>query len=220
MAHSPLSLISVGGHRWPTRPVVAAVTALIVLAACSSGGAKPTPRAGPASTAPPSIPISMNGYVAGATYFGHAWPLNFWSSDLSQVPTDFRRIRADGFNTVALVLPWGEFQPGLTPPRYDDRSFSRLESVIRQARSAGLAVILRLGYDWDLNPGKEELSGDRLLALFKSQPVYQAWLDYISEVRRRVAGLSNVRSAFITWEDLWSFVVSAQGTTNDATRVE
>ena len=53
--------------------------------------------------------ISHAKYIKAVTYFGNAWPLNYWNSDVSRAPADFSQIKSDGFNAIILAVPWGEF---------------------------------------------------------------------------------------------------------------
>jgi len=69
-------------------------------------------------------------YITAATYYGNAWVINFWNSDFSSTDQNMERIKKDGFNTVVLVIPWREFQPGISPPQYNDVAFARLNYII------------------------------------------------------------------------------------------
>ncbi len=51
-------------------------------------------------------------YLKSVTYFGDAWPINYWGTEDDNMGTNFARIKADGFNSIILVIPWREFQPG------------------------------------------------------------------------------------------------------------
>ena len=146
-----------------------------------------------------------SGYLRGVHYFGDAWPVNFWDSFRpAGARSDFATIRADGFDTIVLVVPWGQFQPSLKPPRYDETAFSRLESLVRTAATAQLRVALRLGYEWDFAPGVE-LPRDRFTRVFTDADVHAAWLDFLGEVWRRVGAEPNLVIGFFSWEDFWSF---------------
>lgn len=65
-------------------------------------------------------------YIKAVNSFGKSWPIAFWNSDLSEVSTDFQAIQRDGFNSILLIVPWGEFQPGLDPIRFNDDAYRRL----------------------------------------------------------------------------------------------
>lgn len=141
-------------------------------------------------------------FLRGATYFGNAWPGNFWNSDLDRAGTDFSTLRADGFNTVILVVPWGEFQPGLAPIRYNEEAYRRLSTVCRAARDGGLHVFLRVSYLWDLYPNTELAGRERISSLFSEDRLLTAWEGYLSRIRESTEGCRS--GAFISWEDFWT----------------
>lgn len=167
-----------------------------------------------AALAAPSVATfpTTTSYSATAEYFGDASPLNLWSSDLSGAANAFRQMQQDGFNTVGLVIPWGFFQPGIQPAIYNATAFSRLDRLISIAGSLHMAVILRLGYGLDSDP-QDQLPGTRFESLFESQSVYQSWLGFISRVHQSVQHFSNVRGAYVSWEDYWTPIELAEAVT-------
>lgn len=167
----------------------------------------------PALPAATAAGAASGTYLAAAEYFGSGNPTNMWSSDLSGAPKAFALMKREGFNTVGLVLPWGQFQPGLTPPRYDSTTFTRLDRLITQATRLHLGVILRLSYEWDIDPTDQLPGSTRFDQLWSNPKVYAAWLGYVATVHQNVASFHNVRAAYISWEDLWEPVFEAQGTT-------
>ena len=76
-------------------------------------------------------------------YFGDGNPFNVWNSDLSGAQAAFLQMKAEGFNAVALVVPWGKIQTGVTPPRYNSGAFERLRDLVAVAAKVHLQVILR-----------------------------------------------------------------------------
>lgn len=167
------------------------------------------------SSSPSSTtPAEHSPYLRTVFYFGNASPVNFWSSDLSHAAADFQRIKRDGFNAVALAVPWGEFQPRVSPPSYNPDAFRRLHTLATLAQRLHLQVVLRLSYTYDTDPG--DTSPNRFSTVFTDPTVYQAWLDYISRVRQTVATLPNVRIGELSWEDFWSPVQAAESATTPA----
>ncbi len=142
-------------------------------------------------------------YLTAATYYGNAWVINFWNSDFSSTDQNMERIKKDGFNTIVLIIPWREFQPGISPPQYNDVAFGRLNYIIEKASLHNLNVILRISYHWDLYPDDQPSSQQRFEDLNLDQGVYQAWLDYVHKIYTNVKGYENVKLAFISWEDFW-----------------
>lgn len=148
-------------------------------------------------------------YIKAAHYFGDEWPINFWSSELNNIDKDFNKIKDDGFNSIVLVIPWGEFQPKITPIEYNDEVFNRLKNIIEKADRQKLNVILRIGYAWDFDPEVQLPNVERLRALYTDEQVYKAWLAYIEKIREVTLGYENVNFAFLTWEDFWGIVEEA-----------
>lgn len=149
------------------------------------------------------------GKVKAVTYFGDAWPINFWSSEMTNMPQDFQRIREDGFNNIILCVPWNEFQPDITAEavrqnQFHTEAFSQLEAVMRAAEAEELGVMLRLGYTWDYY-GTDDIT-KRYESLISDQQVQAAWLAYAKKIYETVSAHPNFTGAFLTWEDFWNFV--------------
>jgi len=142
--------------------------------------------------------------IVAATYYGNSWVVNFWNSDFSSIEQDMLKIKNDGFNTIILVVPWGEFQTGISPIKYNEVAFKRLHQVIEEADQYNLDVILRIGYAHDLDPDDQLPFKQRFVALPIDKIVYDAYLDYIHKVYTNVKDYKNIKFAFITWEDFSS----------------
>lgn len=54
-------------------------------------------------------------YRRSATYTSDAWVINFWNTESDHMEEELAQIAADGFNSIILVVPWREFQPGTAP---------------------------------------------------------------------------------------------------------
>ncbi|QHW31545.1 glycoside hydrolase family 5 protein [Paenibacillus rhizovicinus] len=179
----------------------------------------PTSEPSDISSPSPQVEVSKE-FIKGVHYFGNEWPVNFWSSDLSGAGNDFSKIKNDGFNTIILVIPWGEAQPHISPVSYNQDLFGRLKMLIEKADEKGLKVILRVGYAWDYSPDVEMSHVDRVRKLYTDPTVYNAWLDYIKEIYTQIKDYPNVTMGFITWEDFWGVVDEASNTTDPAARLE
>jgi len=162
--------------------------------------------------------LNSQKYLKAATYFGEEWAINFWSSDFSTTDQNMERIKKDGFNTIVLIIPWGEFQPGISPIKYNDIAFERLNYILEKANSHGLDVVLRISYFWDYYPGVELPTIQRFLSL-DDEEVYNAWLDYVHQIYVEVKNFKNVKLAFISWEDFWPFIENAMHITNVDERI-
>jgi len=156
--------------------------------------------------------------IRAAFYFGNASPLNFWSSDMSGAPAAFAQMQADGFNAVEFVVPWGEFQEGVSPVRYNPAAFKSLSSLVSVAKAAHLQVILRLSYGVAIDP--HNATDAQYQQVFSNPKVYASWLGYISRVHQAVAKYNVVKIEQLSWEDFWTPVAYAQGATTLALRLQ
>jgi hypothetical protein len=177
---------------------LAALLALLALAGCRSETA-------PESAAPPpSSPANaVEGRVA-AHWFGRQWPKNFLSGFRREhVDEDFRQLAADGFDTVVLLVSWGDFQPVPEPCcRYDERAFERLRFLLDRAQAHDLKVMLRLGYAWSFHPEAGD-SGERQQLLMNRPGHREAYRQFLARVSDEIAGHPGVVMAFMSWEDQW-----------------
>jgi hypothetical protein len=149
-------------------------------------------------------------YIKAVTYFGSAWPANYWNSNISGATSDFRELRTDGFNSVVLVVPWGEFQPGLDPIRYNEDAYKRLTKVCKAAKREGLDVFMRVSYLWDMYPGRQLPNRERINALVSGDTLMPAWQQYL--MRIGAATKECARGSFISWEDFWPIIELASRT--------
>jgi hypothetical protein len=169
---------------------------LVVLAACGRAPAPPdSPAAAPAD--------AVRGRVA-AHWFGRQWPMNFLAGfRREQVAADFRQLVDDGFDTVVLLVAWGDFQPVYAPCcTYDERAFERLRFLLDRADEAGLKVMLRLGYSWSFHPQAGDVL-ERQQRLLNDGQAREAFFGFLGRVSKEVEGREGVVMAFMSWEDLW-----------------
>lgn len=140
-------------------------------------------------------------FIKAVTYFGAAWPVNYWNSNVNYADADFKEIRADGFNAVILVVPWGEFQPGVEPVRYNDDAYGRLTRVCRAAKKQGMQVYMRVSYLWDMYPGVQMPNMERTNSLVSNDTLMPVWQQYLKRIGTATQGCGN--GYFISWEDFW-----------------
>ncbi|MEY8339481.1 hypothetical protein AALB16_15930 [Lachnospiraceae bacterium 62-35] len=146
-------------------------------------------------------------YLKSATYYSDDWVVNFWNSESSHMDEELEKIAEDGFNSIILVVPWGEFQPQMLPVRYESYAFDKLNQVMEAAGRHGLWVILRVGYTWDYSGGE---GIERYEKLLYDESTKQAWLDYIKKIYEAAAAHDNFYGGFLTWEDFWNFVQTSK----------
>lgn len=149
-----------------------------------------------------AFPSIGQGFYIGVHYFEYSSALTFWNSfEWKNVRQDFQKIKGDGFNTILLVVPWGEFQTGVKPVTYNEKMFTMLKQMIDLAAEEKLDVLLRLGYLWYFDPESQLTPQERQLKFFYDDNIHKAWLEYLAKVHHVVADCPNVKYGFISWED-------------------
>ncbi len=148
------------------------------------------------------IPLADN-YVRSATYFADEWSINFWNCEMDHLESDLAQIKADGFDSIIIVIPWREFQPTVSPISYNDYAFSKLDELMSAADDAKLKVYARLGYTWDFYRDKNENIIDRFFNLLGDEDTLAAWDAYIQKMYQALSVYDCFAEAFLTWEDLW-----------------
>lgn len=156
-------------------------------------------------------------YLCAATYSSDAWIINFWNTESDHMEKELAQIAADGFNSIILVIPWREFQPGTDPVTYNDYAFQKLKCVMRAAEQNGLWVQVRAGYTWDYYSSEDSTA--RYSELLGGGAVREAWLHYIGTLYEVLSGYPNFYGGFITWEDFWNYIENAPGSTSEAVRI-
>jgi hypothetical protein len=145
----------------------------------------------------------MSTYIKAAHYFAHASMGNFWSAfQKHRVATDFCDIRDDGFNTIILLVPWGQFQPDPDNPDCDPELLGRLEFLLNAAELAELKVILRIGYLWDTFPCRSR-TYQRLHHLSTDKKHQKMWLAFNRKIVGLAEGSASYLYSFLSWEDLY-----------------
>ena len=143
-------------------------------------------------------------YLKSVTYFGDAWPINYWGTEDDNMGANFARIKADGFNSIILVIPWREFQPGDMGNMYNEAAFAKLDQVMKCADDHGLMVTLRIGYCWDYS-GEASLPERYAGVVQDGSNDRKMWIDYCKTIYDRVSDYGNFQGGFITWEDFWDY---------------
>ncbi len=128
---------------------------------------------------------------------------NFWNTfERGRVRHDFEQIRADGFNTIILIVPWAHFQPDTQPIRYDQAVLDRLAYLLESARATDLRIMLRLGYLWE-NAPVDCTTYRRYQQLFTEPHMLPAWQDYLATLESVVGLDTDDCNFFLSWEDTY-----------------
>lgn len=157
--------------------------------------------------AAPAYGAERPAYRKSATYTSDAWVINFWNTESDHMEEELAQIAADGFNSIILVVPWREFQPGTAPILYNDYAFDKLDRVMQAADRHGLWVELRVSYTWDYY--EESESRLRFREMLGSEQLEEAWLEYMGHIYQFASQYPNFYGGFITWEDFWNYMEDA-----------
>jgi hypothetical protein len=165
------------------------------------------------------MPTDKNSkFIRGSYFFGSASPLNFWDSFRErEIEPYFRRFQDDGFNSILLLVPWAQFQPGTSPIVYDTDSFRRLDLIFDTAEKYGLEVILRMGYLWEAKRVADQ-TYRRFQEYGLSQDMRTAWREFFRDLYDFCAPRNNFKFALMSWEDIYWPVLMADCACSGAAR--
>jgi len=149
--------------------------------------------------------------IKAVHYFSSSWPKSFWGDfEHSQVDGDFAQIKADGFNTIILVIPWMgfeiNFQNGSSEP---SELYERLDWMLAKIEEAGFAYGLRLSFPHNFDPAVGTDNARLCADIFLDSETRENWLRYVSRVANRVdKHRESFKFAFFSWEDFFCPYVS------------
>jgi hypothetical protein len=142
--------------------------------------------------------------IVGTHYTGGTWAPAAWSNiNVAHIPRDLSEIKANGFNTIILVVPWTGFQVSVDPIRYCDAYFNILETILSDARQIGLKVIFRVGYSHEIGQKSVPDHYTRITHLFSDPIMLAAWRDYLRRLYDTANKFDNFLFGFVTWEDFY-----------------
>ena len=78
--------------------------------------------------------------IKSAHYFSSAWPKTFWQEfQQSDVAAELSQIKADGFNTIVLTVPWRGFELGFENNQTSSNPllYQRLEQMLKNISEQG-----------------------------------------------------------------------------------
>jgi len=149
--------------------------------------------------------------IKAVHYFSSSWPKTFWGDfEYSQVDDDFARIKADGFNTIILVIPWMGFETGFEDGVTESSSlYDRLEWLLAKINQAGLAYGLRVSFPHSFDPEVGINNHQICTGIFTESALREQWVHYLSRIAQRIdQHRESFRFAFFSWEDFFCPYVS------------
>lgn len=147
-----------------------------------------------------------NMYWISAHYFAEASPMNLWDSEFENIDAEFEKIKSDGFNSIILIIPWRQFQPGIGKSNlYNQEALEKFDKIMSKADEHGLGVILRIGYTWDYyrNRGNDEII-ERYEKIVHDQQTRDAWIEYVEKIYTIADAHQSLWGGFVCWEDFWN----------------
>ena len=120
--------------------------------------------------------------IKAVHYFSSSWPKTFWGDlEYSQVDDDFAQIKADGFNTIILVIPWMGFETGFEDGVSEPSVlYERLEWLLAKIDQAGLAYGIRLSFPHSFDPEVGTSNHQLCSDIFTDGALREQWLHYLS----------------------------------------
>jgi len=156
--------------------------------------------------------------IKAVHYFSSSWPKSFWGDfEYSQVDHDLAQIKADGFNTVILVIPWMGFEVNFEDGKSEPSElYERLDWLLDKIEEADLAYGLRLSFPHNFDP-QNGTDNARLCAdIFLESETRENWFHYLSRVAERVdQHRESFKFAFFSWEDFFCPYVSFPNMSKD-----
>jgi len=149
--------------------------------------------------------------IKAVHYFSSSWPKTFWGDfEYSQVDEDFTQIKADGFNTIILVIPWMGFETGFEDGVPEPSVlYERLEWLLAKIDQAGLAYGLRLSFPHSFDPEVGANNHQLCTDIFTDSALREQWVHYLSRINQRIdQHRDSFRFAFFSWEDFFCPYVS------------
>jgi len=145
-------------------------------------------------------------FIKAVHYFSSSWPKTFWGDfEQSQVENDFAQIKADGFNTVILVVPWMGFELGFEDGEPEPSFlYDRLEWLLTKIDETGLDYGLRISFPSSFDPAVGIDNRELCTEMFINSSLREEWHRYVARLAQRVdQHRDSFRFAFFSWEDFF-----------------
>ncbi len=150
-------------------------------------------------------------YVRAAHYFSDGWALNFWQiADPARIRAELQALRQEGYDAVILVLPWRGVQEDAAGNRLDPFYRRQIVKVLAAVKKAGLRAFVRLSYGYHILPHHGSTAFTDFQRLCFDEERQERWLVYLSEVAKLCRRSGVVSGLFLSWEEFWLPLSSAQ----------
>ncbi|MCB1582164.1 MAG: hypothetical protein KDI92_03800 [Xanthomonadales bacterium] len=162
-------------------------------------------------------------FIKSAHYFSSAWPKTFWQEfEEGNVDKELKQIKADGFNTVVLTVPWRGFETDFGSKRTESNEFlyQRLTFVIESIIDNQMLFMLRVGFphDYTQNTGTDIMQ--QCIGIYSEEGMQAHWQKYLNKVKKTIQRYDAASAGIlVSWEDWWCphFVLPRQ---THETRIE
>jgi len=142
-------------------------------------------------------------FVRGAWYFSDGWPVNFWSHvEAKKAQSELADIKALGFNSVFIVIPWRGFQPDPVNGGFCAKHLKRADALLQVCDKLKLRVYARVSYGHAMCEQSNDDGQDRVERLLTDENIVAGWLEYLSTLNG-LSGHASLCAFFLCWEDFW-----------------
>lgn len=150
---------------------------------------------------------NKNVFIKSAHYFSSAWPKTFWQEfEEDDVDVELKQIKADGFNTIVLTVPWRGFEIGFENSQTQSNTalYDRLTFMLKSIIDNDLLFILRLGFPHDYTPDTGTSGMEQCVGIYTDKKMQNHWKDYLSKIFNKVKPFHEASAGIIiSWEDFW-----------------
>jgi len=146
-------------------------------------------------------------FITSAHYFSSTWPKTFWQDfERADVAAELQQIKADGFNTIVLTVPWRGFEINFQNPVTDsvETLYDRFEWLLAAITDQQMQYILRVGFPHDYTPDTGITGMQQCVGIYTKDQTRAQWLNYLDKVKTATAPFTDhLAGVLISWEDFW-----------------
>jgi hypothetical protein len=153
------------------------------------------------------VPKHTTDFIKSAHYFSSAWPKTFWQAfEEPDVAAELNQIKADGFNTIVLTVPWRGFELGFENEQTESNPwlYERLEFMLKSIVEQDLMFVLRVGFPHDYTPNTGTDGMAQCVGIYTDEKMQNHWLNYLNKVHQLVTPhQASSAGVLVSWEDFW-----------------